>query len=221
VHAGIEMTVADVMTRNPVTVSVRHSLSSALQTIRARRVSVLPVVEGDELVGLLTARDTCWNLSDLEYREVGAEMDPHPAYVRPDSNLREAAFMLLSQERPALLVVDRGRLVGLLTPRDLLRASIEVLDAVCPPVTTLLTIPQGGGLALAEISSLIRAQGGDLLTTIRESIAGRASAYACASALRIPTPSSRCSKPGARGDLDDEARGRRCPVERRHALLLI
>jgi CBS domain len=149
VHAGIEMTVADVMTRNPVTVSVRHSLSSALQTIRARRVSVLPVVEGDELVGLLTARDTCWNLSDLEYREVGAEMDPHPAYVRPDSNLREAAFMLLSQERPGLL-----------------------------------TIPQGGGLALAEISSLIRAQGGDLLTTIRESIAGPAPAYR----LRVSTP---------------------------------
>ncbi|MET0153107.1 MAG: CBS domain-containing protein [Candidatus Binatia bacterium] len=87
------MTVADVMTRNPVTISVRHSLASALQTIRARRVSVLPVVEGDKLVGLLTARDTCWDLSDLEYREIGAEMDSHPAYVRPDSNLREAAFM--------------------------------------------------------------------------------------------------------------------------------
>ena len=178
------MTVADVMTRNPVTVSVRHSLSSALQTIRTRRVSVLPVVEGDELVGLLTARDTCWDLPDLEHREVGAEMDPHPAYVRPDANLREAASVLLSRERPALLVVDRGRLVGLLTPRDLLRASIEVLDVVCPPVTTLLTVPQGGGLALVEISSLIRAHGGDLLTTIRESIGGSAPAYR----LRVSTP---------------------------------
>jgi CBS domain-containing protein len=173
------------MTRNPVTVSVRHSLSSALQIIRARRVSVLPVVEGEKLVGLLTARDTCWELSDLEHREVGAEMDPHPASVHPDANLRETASMLLSRERPAVLVVDRGRLVGLLTPRDLLRASLDALDAASPRLTTLLTVPKGGRLALTEISSLIRAQGGDLLATMREEpVESPSPAYR----LRVSTP---------------------------------
>jgi CBS domain-containing protein len=184
VDTGAEIAVADVMTRNPVTVSVRHSLSSALQIIRARRVSVLPVVEGEKLVGLLTARDTCWELPDLEHREVGAEMDPLPATVRPDANLREAASVLLSHERPAVLVVDRGRLVGLLTPRDLLRASLEALDAASPRLTTLLTVPKGGRLALAEISSLIRAQGGDLLGTLREPDEGPSPAYR----LRLSTP---------------------------------
>jgi CBS domain-containing protein len=172
------------MTRNPVTVSLRHSLSSALRIIRTRRVSVLPVVEGEKLVGLLTARDPCWELSDLEHREVGAEMDRHPASVHPDANLREAASMLLSRERPAVLVVDRGRLVGLLTPRDLLRASLEALDAASPRLTTLLTVPKGGRLALAEISSLIRAQGGDLLATMREPVESASPAYR----LRVCTP---------------------------------
>jgi CBS domain-containing protein len=147
-------------------------------------VSVLPVVEGEKLVGLLTARDPCWELSDLEHREVGAEMDPHPASVHADANLREAASMLLSRERPAVLVVDRGRLVGLLTPRDLLRASLEALDAASPRLTTLLTVPKGGRLALAEISSLIRAQGGDLLATMREPVESASPAYR----LRVCTP---------------------------------
>ncbi len=178
------MTVADVMTCNPVTASLRQSLSSALQTIRTRRVSLLPVVDGNKLVGLLTARDPCWDLPDLEHREVGTEMDPHPVYVHPKADLREAASILLSRERPALLVVDQGRLVGLLTPRDLLRGSLEALDAVRPTVTTLLTVPRGGGLALAEISSLIRAQGGDLLATMRESGEGSPPAYR----LRVSTP---------------------------------
>jgi CBS domain-containing protein len=92
--------------------------------------------------------------------------------------------MLLSHEHPAVLVVDRERLVGLLTPRDLLRASLEALDAASPRLTTLLIVPKGGRLALAEISSLIRAQGGDLLATTRETVESASPAYR----LRVSTP---------------------------------
>jgi len=180
----LEAIVADVMTRDPVTASSRQSLGSALQLLRARRVSLLPVVEDGKLVGMLTEHDACWSLSDLEHREIGAEMDPHPQSIPPDANLREAARALLVQERAGLCVVDGGRLVGLVTPRDLLRASLDALDAALPKVTTIRMVPQGGRLALAEISSLIRAHGGDLLATVREPVAGEDVAYR----LRISAP---------------------------------
>ena len=176
--------VADVMTKELITVSSRQTLASALQVLRTRRVSILPVVEDGKLVGMLTEHDACWGLSDLERREVGAEMDPHPEMVAPEAKLREAARVLLTRERPALCVVDHGRLAGLVTPRDLLRASLDALDAALPVVTTVLTVPRGGRLALAEISSLIRAHGGDLLATMREPIEGEAEAHR----LRVSTP---------------------------------
>jgi len=172
-----EAIVADVMTRDPVTASSRQSLASALQLLRARRVSLLPVVEDGKLVGILTEHDACWGLSDLGHREVGAEMDPHPESVPPQADLREAARALLLRERAGLCVVDCGRLVGLVTPRDLLRASLDALDAALPKVTTVLMVPQGGRVTLAEISSLIRAQGGDLLATVREPVEGEDATY--------------------------------------------
>jgi len=106
-----EAIVADVMTRNPIPASSRQTLASALQLLRARRVSILAVVEDGKLVGMLTEHDACWGLSD---REVCTEMDPHPESV-PPTNLREAARALLLRERAGLCVVDRGRLVGLVT----------------------------------------------------------------------------------------------------------
>jgi CBS domain-containing protein len=121
-----------------------------LQLLRARRVSLLSVVEDGKLVGMLTEHDACWGLSDLEHREVCTEMDPYPESVPPEANLREAARTLLTRERAALCVVHRGRLVGLVTPRDFLRASLGALDAALPTVTTALMVPQGGRLAMAE-----------------------------------------------------------------------
>ncbi len=180
------MTVADVMTKNPVTVSACQTLSSALQTMRLRRVNLLPVVEDGKLVGLVTDRDPCWSLPDVGRRAVGTVMDRRPEHVRPETTLREAARALLSRGLPALLVVDQGRLLGLLSPRDLLRASLDELEAAVPVVTTLLAVPQGGRLGLAEISSLIRASGGDLLSTLREPAEGPAIGYR----LRVKTQDS-------------------------------
>ena len=51
------MTVRDVMVHNPVTVSPDTSSLEAIEVMRSNRVGCLPVVEGDQLVGIVTSYD--------------------------------------------------------------------------------------------------------------------------------------------------------------------
>jgi CBS domain-containing protein len=51
------MTVRDVMIRDPITVSPETNIGEALEIMRERRIGSLPVVQGNELVGIITAMD--------------------------------------------------------------------------------------------------------------------------------------------------------------------
>ena len=50
-------TVREVMVANPVTVSASTSSLDAIEIMRSNRVGCLPVVEGDQLVGIVTSFD--------------------------------------------------------------------------------------------------------------------------------------------------------------------
>lgn len=52
-----ETTLAKVMTKDPTTASPQTTLREALQRFVEERIGCLPVVEGAELVGIVTARD--------------------------------------------------------------------------------------------------------------------------------------------------------------------
>ena len=54
---GDSTTVRDVMVANPVTVSASTSSLDAIEIMRSNRVGCLPVVEGDQLVGIVTSYD--------------------------------------------------------------------------------------------------------------------------------------------------------------------
>jgi CBS domain-containing protein/gamma-glutamylcysteine synthetase len=54
---GTAMTVRDVMIRDPVTVSPDTSIGEALEIMRERRIGSLPVVQGNDLIGIITTMD--------------------------------------------------------------------------------------------------------------------------------------------------------------------
>ncbi len=64
-----EVRVGDVVTSRPVTVSPDTWLSEARQLMERHRVRRLPVMKGEELVGILSLGDVAW--ADASTREVG------------------------------------------------------------------------------------------------------------------------------------------------------
>jgi IMP dehydrogenase len=105
---------------NPVSVRPSQSLREALAVMRAHEVSGVPVVEGDLPVGILTARDIRFE-KNLD-QPVSALMTTKLVTVPPGVAAEQARELLHRHRIEKLLVVEAGRLVGLITIKDLLQA---------------------------------------------------------------------------------------------------
>lgn len=65
----MEVRIGDILTRSPVTVTPDTRLSEARELMQKHRIRRLPVVKGEELVGILSMGDLAWQ--DASTREVG------------------------------------------------------------------------------------------------------------------------------------------------------
>jgi PAS domain S-box-containing protein len=118
-------TVADLMTREPVTVTPGTSIAAALAQMAGRRISSVIVVEGDRALGILTERDAIRLASlgsDLQTTPVAAVMSQPLQTIGPEEFAHEAAPRMRAAGVRHLAVEDgTGRLVGVLSRRNLLR----------------------------------------------------------------------------------------------------
>ena len=104
----------------PVTVRPSQSLREALAIMREHDISGVPVTEGDKPVGILTARDIRFE-RNLD-QPVSALMTKELVTVRPGVPAEEAKQLLHQHRIEKLLVVEGGRLVGLITIKDIIQA---------------------------------------------------------------------------------------------------
>jgi IMP dehydrogenase len=105
---------------NPVTVRPSQSLREALGVMRAHEVSGVPVTEGNTAVGILTSRDIRFE-KNLD-QPVSNLMTTELVTVPPSCSQERARELLHEHRIEKLLVVDQGKLVGLITIKDLLQA---------------------------------------------------------------------------------------------------
>jgi IMP dehydrogenase len=105
---------------NPVTVRPSQSLREALGVMREHDVSGVPVTEGNTAVGILTSRDIRFE-KNLD-QPVSALMTTELVTVPPSCSQEQARELLHKHRIEKLLVVDQGKLVGLITIKDLLQA---------------------------------------------------------------------------------------------------
>ena len=137
------------MTRSPVTIQPDALVKGAAAMMRTRKLRHLPVTDrGGHLVGIVTDRDLRQVIFDpaiqarlgraadaLDTLAVRDVMTWGVVTVRPETAIRDAAWLMREQRLGALPVVRSGRLVGILTERDVMRAFEEALstDALTRP----------------------------------------------------------------------------------------
>src|SRR5258708_28715231 len=109
------------MILGPIPARPSQSLRSALDVMREHDISGMPVVEGERPVGILTARDIRFE-QNLD-QPVSALMTRELVTVPPGVGVDEAKRLLHKHRIEKLLVVDgTGKLVGLITIKDILQA---------------------------------------------------------------------------------------------------
>ena len=123
--------VRDLMTETVFTVSPADDLATLYDLMDSRHVRHVPVVEDEELVGLVTSTELSRSalgkvdelpLSEeramLRRRHVRDIMLGEPDTIEPDSLLQDAAELLLESKIGCLPVVEGLRLVGIITEAD-------------------------------------------------------------------------------------------------------
>lgn len=147
------MKVRDVMTKNVITVEPRTSLKDAARLLVEHGISGIPVVVEGVVVGVLSEGDLLFKergrserrggvlgrLLDnygmdgelkLEAHDVGDAMTIPPITIGQHRTLRAAAALMLDKQVNRLPVVDDGKLVGILTRADLVRAFARPDDEI-------------------------------------------------------------------------------------------
>ncbi len=130
--------VREIMSPDPVVLTVDDELSLAHDIMSLGRIRHLPVVEGSKLVGIISQRDLFKaslasvldddydkNREHLKSIKIKEIMVKDVISVPPDMNLREAGRILLKEKIGCLPVVENDRLIGLLTETDLLSFLID------------------------------------------------------------------------------------------------
>jgi CBS domain-containing protein len=120
------MKVSDLKPHELFTAQAEETLEEAADRMSWHEVGALPVFDGQQhLVGIITERDLTAALAegaDPIRTTVSDYMTPAPEVLRPDSELAEAAHTMLQLGVRHLPVVQNGRLVGVLSMRDVLGA---------------------------------------------------------------------------------------------------
>jgi CBS domain-containing protein len=146
-----------ILSYNPVVAHVDDPQAEAANRMREADVGVLPVVDGDELVGVITDRD-------LVVRGMALGVDPasvsvadamtrHVVSCRRSTSIEQAAGLMARERVRRLLVVDAAReLVGILSLGDIARCTDEdamvvgaaAMREIARPMTPSAEDPTGG-----------------------------------------------------------------------------
>ena len=119
------MKVSDLQHDELFTAQADESLDVAADRMNWHQVGALPVLEGQQLVGIITERDVTAAMAegaDPVITPVSDYMTPAPEVLGPDNELADAAHLMLELGIRHLPVVRGGQLLGVLSMRDALDA---------------------------------------------------------------------------------------------------
>ncbi|MFZ0246241.1 CBS domain-containing protein [Candidatus Binatus sp.] len=121
------MQIVNLMTSDPIVINPDDTLANAKAIMDDGRFRRLPVVESGRLVGILTERDIREHTGYLGSTRVNAAMRTALITVTPFNTVEDAARLMLKHKIGGLPIVADGKLVGIVTTSDLLRAFLLVV----------------------------------------------------------------------------------------------
>ena len=159
------MKIKSLMVPNPITVTVHTTVQQAIELMKINSIRHLPVADVQkQLQGLLTLADLKQALipSMLGDLTLADMMIRNPLTVGPDDDIEIAAQLIYKHKISGLPVTYKGKLVGILTESDILRAFIDMMGILSSSARIdILTNDDPGELNRAI--KIINDQGGDII----------------------------------------------------------
>jgi len=123
------LTAADIMTKRVITLHPEDDLFEVMSLFVRNKISGAPVVDQNgKYLGVFTERTSIKLLIDAAQRgtptnQIAKFVDSDAVTVSPHTGLLSIAQMLMTTEYRRLPVLDHGRVIGLISRRDVLKAA--------------------------------------------------------------------------------------------------
>jgi CBS domain-containing protein len=124
------MQVSDIMHRDVVTVSTQDTFAHAATILHEHRISSVVVMEGERPAGIVTERDLVDVVAsggDPSTLTVARQLSAELSTAEPKTDIADAARLMAQRRIRHLPVMDRGKLVGIISIRDLMTWAVEEL----------------------------------------------------------------------------------------------
>lgn len=160
------MRIKSFMIQNPITITEDASIEEAIELMKNNSIRHLPVVgEGKILKGFVTLSDMKSGLipSMLAGLTLSDLMIKDPITVDPDSDVELAAQLIYKYKIGGIPVVKRGKLVGIITESDLLRAFIDMMGMLSASSRIDVVVESQPG-SFNKAAQVVQNHGGEIIS---------------------------------------------------------
>lgn len=135
------MTVADYMTKDVITIRPQTKINVAVKVMEENHIHRLPVIDGKQLVGLITvgtiaqaspSAATSLSIYEVNYlfnqMTVAQVMTKKVLTVAYDASLEDAIYQMRQHQIGVLPVMQADNVVGMITNNDILDAFLDITN---------------------------------------------------------------------------------------------
>ena len=126
-----KISVKDAMTMHPITIDVDNGLCDCAKLMAKHRIGGVLIVDNKKLVGILTEQDIVRKLVaqgkdlDIPLKKV---METDIVTITSDMDIYDAMVLMKDKDVRHLPIVEKGKLKGLITLKDILRIEPQLFD---------------------------------------------------------------------------------------------
>ncbi len=111
---------------------VSTPVGEAIKLLAEKRIGALPVMEGDDVVGIFSERDVIYKLADggegLLSRPLGEVMTSPPIAVESTTKVYEGLALMTRRRIRHLPVMENGKMAGFISIGDLVKNRIDEVE---------------------------------------------------------------------------------------------
>jgi len=166
------------MNRNIITIPPDAGLKDAIEIMHHHSIRHLPVVDSEEMLGFVTESNLRQYLltdmiNDLTMTDV---MIINPITIDPNASVDSAARLIYQYKIGGLPVLERRRLVGIITITDILGAFIELLGLLEESTRLDIVLDEKRG-SIDDVLKVIRNLGGRTISVGVDTQSSRKKVY--------------------------------------------
>lgn len=121
------MRVSTIMTEDVITADITESKVQVLKKMVDNHIGGIPILDGDEIVGMVTKTDFLKEANIEEYTKTPIKeiMTNRVITVNPDDRFVHARRLMIDNDISRLVVVNAGVIIGMITAKDMAKTIIE------------------------------------------------------------------------------------------------